>query len=74
MSAPDFTRAHWIKSSFSEAPQRECIELATADSWIGMRDSKLGNASPILTFSRAELKAFLVGVKNNEFAHLTTEP
>lgn len=74
MPAPDFSSAQWIKSTFSEAPQRECVELAAVDGWIGMRDSKLGEASPILTFTPTELKAFLAGAKNNEFDHLTTEP
>lgn len=73
MSAPDFGQAHWIKSSFSEA-ERECVEIAAVDGWIGMRDSKLGDASPILTFTPAELKAFLAGAKNNDFDRLITEP
>jgi hypothetical protein len=63
MSAPDFRRTHWIKSSFSE-PRANCVELATVDGWTGVRDSTLGDASPILIFTAAELTAFLNATRN----------
>jgi hypothetical protein len=55
---PDFTDALWIKSNRSE-PQQECVELATVTGWIGVRDSKLGDASPVLTFTPTAMAAFL---------------
>ena len=70
MSQPDFTRARWIKSSRSE-PSNDCVELATVDGVIGVRDSKLGAASPILTFTPAEIDAWIQGAKAGEFDHLT---
>lgn len=69
MSKPDFTRARWIKSNFSE-PKGNCVELAAVDGLIGMRDSKLGDASPILTVTPGELRAFLDGARSNEFDYL----
>lgn len=63
MSNPDFTQARWIKSSYSE-PKGNCVELAAIDEMIGIRDSKLGDTSPTLTFTRSEARAFLDGARN----------
>ncbi len=62
MSKPDFTRARWVKSNFSE-PNGNCVELAAVDGLIGMRDSKLGDASPILILTPDELRALLDGAQ-----------
>lgn len=59
------SRAQWRKSSYS-AGQNNCVEIATADGWVGVRDSKLGEASPILTFTPAEWAAFTAGVRAGE--------
>jgi hypothetical protein len=69
MPLPDFSDARWIKSSYS-GQNGNCVELAAAGPVIGVRDSKLGSRSPILRFTRAELQAFLDGVRNDEFDHL----
>lgn len=69
MPTPDFGHGRWIKSSFS-SPSTNCVELAAVDGWIGLRDSKLDDRSPILTFTPAELRAFLDGAKNQDFDHL----
>lgn len=40
-----------------------CVETARLSSVIGVRDSTLTDASPVLEFSRAEWAAFLERVK-----------
>lgn len=42
------------------------MELAAVDGWVGVRDSKLGEASPVLSFTRADMAAFLDVAKNSE--------
>jgi len=71
MSQSDFdpTRARWIKSSRSE-PSNSCVQMAVVDGVIGVRDSKLGAASPILTFTQDEFAAWIDGAKAGEFDHL----
>ncbi|MGH3569400.1 MAG: DUF397 domain-containing protein [Pseudonocardia sp.] len=59
-------RAHWRKSSHSRLANN-CVEVAAASGWVGIRDSKLGTDSPILTITTAEWAAFTAGVKDNEF-------
>ena len=59
-------RAHWRKSSHSQG-MNGCVEIATAADWVGIRDSKLGTDSPILTVTTAEWTAFTTAVKANEF-------
>lgn len=71
MSLPDFTSARWIKSSYSE-PFGNCVELAVNNGMIGVRDSKLGAASPILAFTPAEFTAWLDAAKAGEFDELFT--
>jgi hypothetical protein len=59
--------AAWFKSSYSQG-QNSCVETAAAPAGtIYLRDSKLGDSSPILAFSPDEWAAFLAGVKHGEF-------
>ncbi|MCU1687626.1 MAG: hypothetical protein JWQ81_8365 [Amycolatopsis sp.] len=58
MPNPDFADALWIKSSRS-ADQGQCVELATVDGWIGVRDSKLGADGPVLALTATTMRAFL---------------
>lgn len=62
MSQRDFAGARWTKSSRSTT-QNSCVEVARAGNTIGVRDSKKGDASPILEFAPAELAAFIAAAK-----------
>ena len=53
------------KSSFSGGDG--CVETAVSDAHVFVRDSKQGNASPILKFTPDEWNAFIAGVKAGEF-------
>lgn len=60
----------WRKSSFSGGVG-ECVEVRWSAGLVEVRDSKLGEASPVLRFTRVEFAAFVAGVKGGEF-DLTT--
>ncbi|MEU7636408.1 MULTISPECIES: DUF397 domain-containing protein [unclassified Streptomyces] len=60
---------NWQKSSFSGPDDNQsCIELATVDGEITMRESDDPNV--IVTTSVEKLRAFILGVKAGEFDHL----
>ncbi|MBB5850016.1 DUF397 domain-containing protein [Amycolatopsis umgeniensis] len=62
----------WWKSSYS-AGSAGCVEVNdTIPGFVGMRDSKLGEKSPVLVFEPHEIRAFVLGAKNGEFDHLLT--
>jgi hypothetical protein len=56
----------WRKAAAS-ASNGSCVEVADLGDNIGVRDSKLGDASPILTFTPSEWDAFLAGARAGEF-------
>lgn len=63
----------WRKSSFSDGSGggNECVELAALpDGGIAVRNSTLGDASPVVHYTQAELRAFFLGVKAGEFDDL----
>lgn len=51
----------WRKSSYSNG-SGACVEVADASSGVAVRDSKLGNRSPILTATGPAWTAFLARV------------
>jgi hypothetical protein len=56
----------WRKSSFSN-PSGNCVELAAlADGGVAMRNSR-DPGGPAIVYTRAEVDAFIAGVKNGEF-------
>ena len=57
----------WIKASRSIA-SNACVELAAREGMILLRDSK--DPGLYLTYTHAEIDAFLDGVKQGEFDHL----
>ena len=59
---PEYPGAHWFTSSYSAA-QAQCVEVAfLLGHWL-VRDSKLGDASPVLVVSPTEWRAFTAVVK-----------
>jgi Domain of unknown function (DUF397) len=57
---------NWHKSSYSNGAQNGCVEVGTAPGLVGVQDSKLGEASPILAFSRRAWAAFLADLEAHE--------
>lgn len=58
----------WRKAQASVG-NGQCVELARDGDLIAIRDSK-NPAGPVLTYTPAELRAFLDGAKNCEFDDL----
>lgn len=59
----DLAPATWRKSSYS-SNQGACVEVADlATGGQAVRDSKLGDASPVLRFGTAEMAALAADVK-----------
>ena len=66
MPATLIRKAAWTKSRFSN-PNGECVELAKlTNGEIAVRNSRHPD-DPALIFTRAEMAAFIQGVKEGEF-------
>jgi hypothetical protein len=62
-----FGQCKWVKSSLSFS-NGNCIEVASLPGGlIGVRDSKDGDAGPVLRFTPGEWDAFIGGCKDGEF-------
>ena len=62
----------WRKSTFSGDTGGACVELADlGPDGIGLRDSKEGEASPILRLTRGQLAELIESVKAGDLDHLT---
>lgn len=71
MSKHDYnlTLVTWYRSSFSNGTGGNCVEVADLpDGHRAVRDSKLGDDSPVLIFTRSEMAAFAAGAAAGEFA------
>ena len=70
MTQVDLSRALWRKSSCSgglDGGGTECVEVAAlGDDRIAVRDSKRPDGA-VVFLTRAELAAWISGVKNNKF-------
>ncbi|MFL6126084.1 DUF397 domain-containing protein [Actinophytocola sp.] len=60
------TATNWHKASFSQGQENGCVEVGSVPGLTGVRDTKLGAASPILAFTATEWEAFLDRVRNPE--------
>lgn len=72
MSTVDLTALGWRKSSFSGTLDKDsCVELAALpDGRVAVRNSKAPDAG-VVFFTRAEMAAYVAGVKAGEFDDLT---
>ena len=67
--ADQLVSARWRKSQASN-PSGSCVQVAElGDGAIAMRNSR-HPSGPALIYTRAEIAAFLAGVKNGEFDDL----
>lgn len=56
----------WVRSSL--CGESACVEVADLGGEIAVRDSKIGDDSPVLRFTRSEWAAFIGGVRRGEFS------
>jgi hypothetical protein len=70
MKAGELGPVEWRKSTASN-PSGNCVELAALpDGSVAVRNSRQPEG-PALVYTRAEVEAFLTGVRNGEFDDLT---
>lgn len=70
MATPALSNALWVTSSFS-GNNGTCVEAAALDDGrIAVRNSNHPGEGAVF-FTRAEMAAWIKGVKNDEFDHLT---
>ncbi|GAA3353930.1 DUF397 domain-containing protein [Saccharopolyspora gregorii] len=67
MNAPDFSQATWRKSTRSNGGGAACVEIASIPGLTGVRDSKLGETSPVLPFSESTWSTFLNSLKTGTY-------
>ncbi|SFS55701.1 DUF397 domain-containing protein [Saccharopolyspora flava] len=62
MNANAFT--NWRKSTYSSGNPQQCVEVGEAPGLRGVRDSKLGEASPVLVFGCESWSTFMTAVRS----------
>ncbi|GAA4595762.1 hypothetical protein GCM10023194_66120 [Planotetraspora phitsanulokensis] len=63
VSQPSFHNALWEQSCTGG----DCVEVAFRDGWVGLRDSKAGDDSPVLIFNHEEWDGFVTAIKSGQF-------
>lgn len=61
----NWDNANWQKSVHSDSGA--CVEVASSDGRIGVRDTKAKGRGPVLEFNKAEWRAFVAGVQDGQF-------
>lgn len=69
MDTPNLAQAEWRKSSYSGANGGSCVEVAKLGGIVAVRNSNHPDAGTVF-FTKAEIGAFLMGVKVGEFDDL----
>lgn len=64
--APRPLSPRWRHTSFSTGADSTCVDVALGERAVLVRDSK-DPAGPVLRFTHAEWRAFLLGVRAGEF-------
>ncbi|HET9255369.1 MAG TPA: DUF397 domain-containing protein [Pseudonocardiaceae bacterium] len=67
MSAASFQERAWYKSSYSNGGQNNCVEVNHAlAGHVGVRDSKLATASPVLAIPAAQWARVITAVRDGD--------
>jgi hypothetical protein len=56
----------WRRSTFCDAPEGACVEVAVGPDEVAVRDTK-HDGGPVLVYTHREWRSFLNGVRNGEF-------
>lgn len=65
MSATTFQERAWYKSSYSNGGQNDCVEVnRSLAGHVGVRDSKLATASPVLAIPSAQWARVITAVQD----------
>lgn len=70
---PTDDRSQWRRSSFCAGANTTCVEVATDETGVLVRDSK-DPAGPVLRFAHDEWERFVRGVAAGEFSRRGTPP
>jgi hypothetical protein len=66
MPTAPFHDSTWFKSSYSNGGQNNCVEVNhSLPGHVGVRDSKLGAASPVLDVSPAQWASLIAAVNDD---------
>lgn len=57
---------NWHKASASQGQENGCVAVGSVPGLVGVRDTKLGDASPTLAFPRAQWEKFLTLARNDD--------
>ncbi|CAM3961573.1 DUF397 domain-containing protein [Kibdelosporangium persicum] len=57
---------NWHKATFSQGGENGCVEVGSVPGIVGVRDTKLGAASPILAFTPEKWEIFAAGLRSDD--------